>query len=222
MSSEDRLSRRDELETLLPFYLNGTLEGRDLRAVEDWLEQDPAAMAALAEAEMEFAEVGAVNETIMPPADALARFSKALDAQASPRTATLAADAPSLMARVTGWVLGAPSGLAWGAAAALLAVVVIQNVGSRPAGGEISVAGAEDPVAAMPFALVTFRPDATMEAVLAALNGAGATVISGPSGGVFKIGIPAKTAADYDSVLEKIVAAGVTQSAITGRKPADG
>lgn len=221
MSSEDRLSRRDELETLLPFYLNGTLEGSDLRAVEDWLEHDPAAMAALAEAELEFAEVGAVNETIAPPADALARFSKALDAQAPTRTANLA-DAPSLMARVTGWILGAPSGLAWGAAAALLAVVVIQNVGSRPAGGEISVAGAEDPVAAMPFALVTFRPDATMEAVLAALNGAGATVISGPSGGVFKIGIPAKTAAEYDSVLEKIVAAGVTQSAITGRKPADG
>ena len=37
------MSRRDEIETLLPFYLNGTLSGDDLDAVEEWLATDPAA-----------------------------------------------------------------------------------------------------------------------------------------------------------------------------------
>ena len=40
MSEEDRMSRRDEIEALLPFYLNGTLSGADLSAVEEWLRND--------------------------------------------------------------------------------------------------------------------------------------------------------------------------------------
>ncbi|KAB2955596.1 MAG: anti-sigma factor, partial [Rhizobiaceae bacterium] len=73
MSGEKKTMRgRDELEALLPFYLNGTLSGEDLEAVEDWLAADVEAMAALAEAEMEAAETAAANEAIRPPADALA------------------------------------------------------------------------------------------------------------------------------------------------------
>ena len=41
MSEPEYMSRRDELETLLPFYLNGTLDGADLAAVEEWLASDP-------------------------------------------------------------------------------------------------------------------------------------------------------------------------------------
>ena len=37
------MTSRDEIETLLPFYLNGTLSGDDLAKVEDWLANDPAA-----------------------------------------------------------------------------------------------------------------------------------------------------------------------------------
>ncbi|TIN85850.1 MAG: anti-sigma factor, partial [Mesorhizobium sp.] len=46
MSAAEKMSRRDEMETLLPFYLNGSLEGSDLEAVEEWLASDPAALAA--------------------------------------------------------------------------------------------------------------------------------------------------------------------------------
>ena len=76
------MSRRDEMETLLPFYLNGSLEGSELEAVEEWLATDPAALAALGEAEAEFSGTTAANEAIRPPADALSRFAKALDAEA--------------------------------------------------------------------------------------------------------------------------------------------
>ena len=73
MSAAEKMSRRDEMETLLPFYLNGSLEGSELEAVEEWLATDPAAMAALGEAEAEFSGISAANEAIRPPADALSR-----------------------------------------------------------------------------------------------------------------------------------------------------
>ena len=84
MSAAEKMSRRDEMEALLPFYLNGTLEGAELEAVEEWLSNDPAAMAALGEAEAEFSGATAANEAIRPPADALSRFTRALDAEARP------------------------------------------------------------------------------------------------------------------------------------------
>jgi anti-sigma factor RsiW len=59
MSAAEKMSRRDEMETLLPFYLNGSLEGAELEAVEEWLASDPAAMAALGEAEAEFSGTAA-------------------------------------------------------------------------------------------------------------------------------------------------------------------
>ena len=53
MSEDIKMTRRDEIETLLPFYLNGTLSGAELALVEDWLANDPGAEAALLEAESE-------------------------------------------------------------------------------------------------------------------------------------------------------------------------
>ena len=69
-NAPENMSRRDELEALLPFYLTGTLEGADLMAVEEWLATDPAAVAALEEAEAEFSGTFAANEAVRPPADA--------------------------------------------------------------------------------------------------------------------------------------------------------
>ena len=65
MSAAEKMSRRDEMETLLPFYLNGSLEGAELEAVEEWLSSDPVAMAALGEAEAEFSGTAAANPRSM-------------------------------------------------------------------------------------------------------------------------------------------------------------
>ena len=50
-SPENDMSRRDELEALLPFYLNGTLDGQDLAAERLFLrgvgEDDAAGALAL-------------------------------------------------------------------------------------------------------------------------------------------------------------------------------
>ena len=70
---------RDEMQALLPFYLNGTLEGEDLARLEQWLATDPGGADALAEAEAELFGTISANEAIRPPADALTRFTRALE-----------------------------------------------------------------------------------------------------------------------------------------------
>jgi anti-sigma-K factor RskA len=219
MSEPAKMSRRDELETLLPFYLTGTLEGEDLAAVEEWLASDPAAADALAEAEAEFSGVSAANEAVRPPADALARFNRMLDAEAGPERRA----SPSTLARLWQGFLGVPSSVAWGAAAAAIALLMVQAV-LQPIGyvGDFEIAGTEE-AADMPFVFVTFKPEATIADVSAFLAENGATVLAGPAaGGVFKIGIGAVTAADYDRIVGLIAAQPFAETVVPGRKPADG
>lgn len=214
---DGNMSRRDELEALLPFYLTGTLEGADLAAVEDWLANDPAAAPALEEAEAELAGTSAANAAIRPPADALSRFAKALEAEAGPQRAS----SPSLFARIWTGFWAIPASVAWAAAAAAVALVLVQTV-MEPGGREpVEIAGAEE--ARLPFALVTFKTDARLADVTAFLAAEGAVIVSGPAaGGVFKIGIPAETAADYDRLVGLIAAQPFAETVLPGRKPDNG
>lgn len=165
MSAAEKMSRRDEMEMLLPFYLNGSLEGTELEAIEEWLASDPAAMAALGEAEAEFSGTAAANEAIRPPADALSRFAKALDAEAGRARGPAAS---SWLAQAWSRFMAVPAGIAWAAAAVLLALVVAQSfvqTGNRD--GDFEIAGSEDDLAKMPFALVKFQPDAKLSDIVA-------------------------------------------------------
>jgi hypothetical protein len=221
MSAAEKMSRRDEMETLLPFYLNGSLEGSDLEAVETWLASEPAAMAALGEAEAEFSGATAANEAIRPPADALSRFSRALDAEAGPARAPASA---SWLAQAWNRFMAVPVGVAWAAAAVLLALVMVQSV-MQPGGkgGNFEIAGQEDDLTKMPFALVTFKPDAKMSDITGFLGGNGLKIVSGPTAdGVFRIGIPAATVADYEKLFGLIAAQPFAEAAVEGRKPAGG
>lgn len=214
----EKMSRRDELEALLPFYLNGTLDGEDLAAVENWLASDPAGMAALEETEAEFSGTAAANQAIRPPADALSRFSAALDAEAGRERPA----APSVLSRLWTGFMAIPAGVAWAAATAAVVLVLVQAVmepGGR--GGPVEIAGTD--IKDMPFALVTFKPDARIADISAVLAGQGAVILSGPAaGGVFKIGIPAKTAADYARIVGLIAAQPFAETVSAGRKPANG
>ncbi|MER9613951.1 anti-sigma factor [Mesorhizobium sp. M0207] len=221
MSAAEKMSRRDEMEMLLPFYLNGSLEGTELEAIEEWLASDPAAMAALGEAEAEFSGTAAANEAIRPPADALSRFAKALDAEAGPSRAPAAS---SWLAQAWSRFMAVPAGVAWAAAAVLLALVVAQSfvqTGNR--GGDFEIAGSEDDLAKMPFALVKFKPDAKLSDIIAFLDQNQLKIAGGPTAdGVFRVGVPAETAADYQKLLGLIAAQLFTEAALEGRKPADG
>ncbi len=212
------MSRRDELEALLPFYLNGTLDGDDLAAVEAWLAADAAAARALAEAEAELDVTAAVNAGIRPPGDAFSRFSRALDGE--PRPA--AARTPSPVARLWEAFWAIPASVAWAAAAAAIALVLVQTVMQPPGrGGPIEIAGSQQ--AALPFVLVTFKPDARIADVAAFLGDQGAVIVSGPApGGIFKVAVPARTANEYDRISGLIAAQPFTESVTIGRKPDDG
>ncbi|TPK74119.1 anti-sigma factor [Mesorhizobium sp. B2-4-15] len=221
MSAAEKMSRRDEMEALLPFYLNGSLEGAELEAVEEWLASDPAAMAALGEAEAEFSGTSAANEAIRPPADALSRFAKALDAEAGPARMPTGS---SWLAQAWGRFMAVPVGVAWAAAAVLLALIVVQSlVQPGGKGKDFEIAGAEDDLAKMPFALVKFKPDAKMSDVSSFLGGNGLRIIGGPTAdGVFRLAIPAANTADYSKELGLIAAQPFIETVIEGRKPADG
>jgi hypothetical protein len=222
MSAAEKMSRRDEMETLLPFYLNGTLEGAELAAVEEWLTTDPAASAALDAAEAEFSGTVAANEAIRPPADALSRFARAMDAEAGPER--VAASKPSNVVSLWSRFRAVPAGAAWAVAAALLALVIVQQV-SQPGGegGGFEVAGADSDLAKAPFALVTFKPDATMADIAGFLSGNGLKIVTGPNAdGIFRVALPAETVADYDRLLGLIAGQPFVQAALAGRKPPNG
>jgi hypothetical protein len=221
MSAAEKMSRRDEMETLLPFYLNGSLEGSDLEAVEEWLASDPAALSALGEAEAEFSGTTAANEAIRPPADALGRFARALDAEAGPARAPAG---PSWLAQAWGRLTAVPVGVAWATAAVLLALVMVQSfVQPGGKGNDFEVAGAQDDLAKMPFALVKFKPDAKMSDISAFLGQNQLKIAGGPTAdGIFHLAIPAKTAADYEKLLGLIAAQPFAETVIEGRKPVDG
>ncbi|QKC74443.1 anti-sigma factor [Mesorhizobium erdmanii] len=221
MSAAEKMSRRDEMETLLPFYLNGSLEGSELEAVEEWLATDPAALAALGEAEAEFSGASAANEAIRPPADALSRFARALDAEAGPARAQAGS---SWLAQAWSRFMAVPVGVAWAAAAVLLALVAVQSlVQPGGKGKDFEIAGAEDDLAKMPFALVRFKPDAKMSDIAVFLDANKLKIIGGPTAdGIFRLGIPAANAADYTKQLGLIAAQPFADTVIEGRKPVDG
>ncbi|TPL98782.1 anti-sigma factor [Mesorhizobium sp. B2-3-10] len=221
MSAAEKMSRRDEMETLLPFYLNGSLEGSDLEAVEEWLANDPSALAALGEAEAEFSGTAAANEAIRPPADALSRFAKALDAEAGPARRPAGS---SWLAQAWGRFMAVPVGVAWAAAAVLLALIAVQSlVQPGGKGGNFEIAGAQDDLVKLPFALVKFKPDARMADIAVFLDANKLKIIGGPTAdGVFRLAIPATTATDYEKARSLVAAQPFAETVIEGRKPVDG
>lgn len=209
------MNRRDEIETLLPFYLNGTLLGEDLALVEDWLANDPNAEAALMAAEDELSLIGSENEAVRPHRDAFKRFSEALEKEPGP--------AVSPVSRLSAWLgktFAIPAPLVWASAAALLAMVAVNVVmQNRPVLNDIEVAGGGETDDA-PFVLVIFKPDARLSDIAALLKASGAQMAEGPgASGAFKITVSAASIADYDAVAAALAKSPLVESLIPGRKP---
>ncbi|QPC88546.1 anti-sigma factor [Mesorhizobium sp. NBSH29] len=211
----------DAMQALLPFYLNGTLEGADLDRLELWLATDPEGAEALAEAEAELFSTMAANDAVRPPADALTRFSKSLDDEAgSERTASQT----SLFARLWSTLVGLPVGLAWATAAAAIVLVLVQgSIKPSSQNPDFEVAGNAAEQANWPFVFIVFKPDASMAEITGLLDGQDAVVSDGPgAGGIFQISFPAKTGADYERIVSVFSSAPVVAEILPGRKPPNG
>jgi hypothetical protein len=215
MSTEPNMTHRDQMETLLPFYLNGTLSGEDLRKVEEWLANDPAAEEALLAAESELSLITDVNDAYRPPTDAFTRFSEQLEKEAAPSVSPLSR-LSTFFART--FAIPAPLLLATATAVLALMIVSVNNLGGGMS-DDIQVAGAGD-TANAPFVLITFAPTATLADIAKLLEENAAQIAGGPiSGSTFKVALSVDTATQYDQQSKQLAASPLVENLITGKKP---
>jgi len=167
-----RGSPHEQVQQLLPWYVNGTLETDEVAAVEAHLAECAECRADLA------AEQALSREVAALPIDvehAWSALSERIDAEGPPRR--LAAPVPFLRRKVAiGWALGGPL-----AAAAAVAFAVAVGPGAPSPAGETYRALGSAPTVAPGNALVMFRPDARDSDLRAALTKAGARVVDGPT-----------------------------------------
>lgn len=219
MSDQTGQSRRDELETLLPFYLNGTLEGPELAEVEAWLASDAEAANALAEAEAEFSATLVANEAVHPPADALSRFSRALDGVAG---AEREARQPGWLARAWQGLVGLPAGAAWAVAGLAIVLMLGQGFLDRGSSPGHELAGENQVIDTRPFVLVTFDPGAAMSDIGEVLSELGVSLAAGPlPGGIYRVAISTADAAEYDRISAELAASALVQQVAQGKRPGD-
>lgn len=180
---------RAEAQALLPFQVNGTLDGPEAAALAAWLARD-------ADLRDEAAALAALRATLQAePVDSpgqagLDRLMAGLDA-ATPAN------------------LPRPPRLWQAAAAVLLAIAVGQAVllfgrGADPGGYTLARAGA-------PALTVAFDPDATEAQIRAALLDADLVIVDGPSAlGLY--GLAPRAEGDAAAAAARLAASGLTES----------
>ncbi len=175
---------RDDIEALLPFHANGTLEGADRAAVEAALETDAELRADLA-ALQAIRQTMQTEEVASPGDFGLARLMRDVEAE-TPVTAPPAAANDNVVpvTRLRLWQTAAAVILAVG-----LGVNLLPGPGDAPETGR-SIATDEAPTTEEGFSLasggapdftIAFAPDAREAEIRALLLQAGVEITQGPS-----------------------------------------
>jgi hypothetical protein len=193
MNMINKEPERHELEALLPWHANGTLNRRDAARVEQALAGDCELARRYDLVREELAETIHLNETLgAPSARAMEKLFAAIDAEEarSPRRRR----SVDLSSRITELVSGfAPRTLAWSAIAAALAILaqaaiiagVVLREDNAPAGPGLASA-----VSRGSFAVIRFAPQATAAEITNFLGAYKATLVEGPlksGGGLYRI-----------------------------------
>lgn len=187
--SDNDLHDVDGTELLLPWYVSGRLDEAERAQVERWLEAHPEARVQLALIEEESGLAIADNERLpVPGPGALDRLMAQVASESRSRI--------SLLARVGEWLGSLSPQMRGGLVAACLALFAVQGAtigGLMREGGEARFTTASGETQARgPGLLVTFAPDASMEAVVALLEEVNGRIIDGPAaGGIYRISLPA-------------------------------
>ena len=181
---------REELELLLPWYVNGTLDVASRNEIDAALKTDASLRHALAVAREEQDAVSTINEAIDPPANAV--FDRLMvQVKATGRSGYSSAKssfAETLKAYITSL---SPRSLAF-ASIAVAAVLALQavTIGYREMQGSgyglASEHGTNEIAKGQKF-IVQFAPGATFTQVTALLNGLDLIIVDGPNGGGFFI-----------------------------------
>lgn len=186
---------RQEIETLLPWFVTGKLDAADRQRVERYLRDHPDMQRQVVLAREESAETVAGAESLGAPSRASFERLLAQVAAEPRRTGVLEAVAP-YFERIADWItsLSRPQIGAMAAAAALVVAVqaaslVYLATGSSPSHTYQTASGGSDAKADQgTFALVSFRPTATAADVTAALAELNMQIVAGPrAGGIWRV-----------------------------------
>ena len=181
---EDELAE-DEVELLLPFYVNGTLDESEKQAVEAWLSRNEDAAGHLARVSEELELTRNDAETLGVPSRAVLDTLMAKVGEA-PGAGLVAGWAERI------WTMLSPR-YALAGAAALCAVIALQAgyivyAGQQPQ-GTFQTATGETEAFAGPTALVVFAAEAEMSTIATRLADLDLTIVDGPKpGGIFIVG----------------------------------
>jgi hypothetical protein len=191
----ERLSERDEIEALLPWYVTGRLDAREHARVERYVREHPEVQAHLALAREESDATVTANEAIKAPGRAALDRLRASVA-AAPRRPSLGAAFGTLANRFSDWIAGlAPPQLALAAAvAALLVMLQAAAIGAlvmeRAGAPTYQTAGGEQAAGESFELLVGFADTATMGDIAALLKKLDARVVDGPRAGLYRLRLP--------------------------------
>lgn len=217
----ERLSERDEIEALLPWYVSGRLDAKSRARVERFMEAHPEVRAHLALAREELDATVAGNEAIAPPGpDALARL-RASIAMTAPRRRSQSLFA-QVSERLQDWIGElAPPQLGLAAAVAALVLVlqaaaigalVMERVATptyQTAGGETAGEGIE--------LLVGFAETASIGEISGLLKRVGAVVVDGPRAGLYRLRLPGTGEEGREAAIETLQQSGMVTSILPGQ-----
>ncbi len=164
---------RQEIEELLPFYANGTLDGDERAKVETALAEEADLRAEL-EVLVALRETMQAEEMQSPGELGLARLMRDLDREAQPAIAPAGADNVVPLRRLRVWQIAAAVVLALGVAQS---AYLIQSGDNAPA---FELASGEEMPLPAAFT-VGFAPDATEAEIRAVLTEAQLQIVAGPS-----------------------------------------
>ncbi len=202
---------RSEIEDLLPWYAAGTLDHDAARRVEAALTGDPDLARRYERVREELKQAVQLNETLGAPSP---RATDALFAKIDAEPARKPVTSADLFARIAEFFASlSPRTLAWGAAAAALALVLQAGViggfmlKEKTPGGYETASEATKTAGAGAFVLIRFQPQAEADEITKFLQANKLTVAGGPSaGGLYIVRVAATKlpAADLQRVVMRL------------------
>jgi anti-sigma factor RsiW len=189
MTTHEKLTEREEIESLLPWFAAGTLSRRDAERVERALANDPELAHQFEMVREELGETIRVNESLGAPSTrALKSLFEKIDAEPVQRQSPVSFN---LMGRVSEFIASfSPRTLAYAGTAAALAIVlqaavITGNFVGQPDSGNFRTVAIERnaPVEQGAFAQVRFNPQASAADISAFLEANKASIVAGPIAG---------------------------------------
>ena len=191
---KNKVSEREEIESLLPWHAAGTLSRRDAQKVEQALARDAELATQYETVRQDLVETIGLNESLgAPSARAMQKLMADIEADASTarRVKTSFNLGEWLSDRLSSF---SPRTLAWSASAAALAIVLQAGllagmfVNEKPGGSLFDTASVikSEPVVGT-YALISFAPQASAADITKLMQTYGMKIVEGPSGEMFTV-----------------------------------